>query len=402
MDDPDGVGALDTRNHATAPETPTLRRGGQGGGDVAVWTEGSTRSDWRDDETAGNLTAHDAKAARHLVSGDPVPIHSDASRGKSSAKTPSPDAEGRVRLRDPGLGVGDEGDPMFTLAATGAHAVLEAEAFQQHGSDVGRMGTLRAGHGDVQSGVPFVADEVGAIQPGAKGWRGMRGDGSDPMVMDGPQSLTAKGNGEAWLSDHVGALQSAGGGQPGQGYAAVLEGDQPVNSVTGQMRYGADDNRAQGGHLVSPEPAQAGWLADPDTTGTIAAKWSHAGGPSGDEHYNLATQRDESQDDLEDPLLPLGLDSARYKALGNAVCVPVAEWLGRRLAWVIAGQPEEPFQVDRVAEIPEGIVWGYARPYGWAPESAAAMAAKPVGPMIADDQDDEGETVDLDLLHPES
>jgi DNA (cytosine-5)-methyltransferase 1 len=29
-------------------------------------------------------------------------------------------------------------------------------AYQQHGSDVGRMGCLRKGHGDVQSGVPFV------------------------------------------------------------------------------------------------------------------------------------------------------------------------------------------------------------------------------------------------------
>jgi len=29
-------------------------------------------------------------------------------------------------------------------------------AYQCHGSDVGRMGTLRSGHGDVQSGVPFV------------------------------------------------------------------------------------------------------------------------------------------------------------------------------------------------------------------------------------------------------
>lgn len=34
---------------------------------------------------------------------------------------------------------------------------------------------------------------------------------------------------------------------------------------------------------------------------------------------------------LDDPLLPRGLDSARYRVLGNAVAVPVAEWIGRRL-----------------------------------------------------------------------
>jgi len=27
-------------------------------------------------------------------------------------------------------------------------------------------------------------------------------------------------------------------------------------------------------------------------------------------------------------------DSARYRMLGNAVCVPVAEWLGRRIVMV--------------------------------------------------------------------
>ena len=52
-----------------------------------------------------------------------IPIHSDADRAESSALTPSPDAEGKVRLRDPGLGVGDDGAPMFSLTATKPHAV---------------------------------------------------------------------------------------------------------------------------------------------------------------------------------------------------------------------------------------------------------------------------------------
>ena len=53
-----------------------------------------------------------------------IPIHSDASRADSAAITPSPDAEGRIRLRDPGIGVGDEGEPMYNLAATGTHGVF--------------------------------------------------------------------------------------------------------------------------------------------------------------------------------------------------------------------------------------------------------------------------------------
>ncbi len=33
----------------------------------------------------------------------------------------------------------------------------------------------------------------------------------------------------------------------------------------------------------------------------------------------------------DDPLLPLGLDSHRYRCCGNGVVAPVAEWIGWRL-----------------------------------------------------------------------
>jgi DNA (cytosine-5)-methyltransferase 1 len=35
--------------------------------------------------------------------------------------------------------------------------------------------------------------------------------------------------------------------------------------------------------------------------------------------------------EADDPLLPLGLDSHRYRCCGNGVVAPVAEWLGVRL-----------------------------------------------------------------------
>jgi site-specific DNA-cytosine methylase len=38
-----------------------------------------------------------------------------------------------------------------------------------------------------------------------------------------------------------------------------------------------------------------------------------------------------------DPLLPPGLDSRRYKAIGNGVVAPVAEWIGRRLLAYLEG-----------------------------------------------------------------
>lgn len=55
-------------------------------------------------------------------------------------------------------------------------------------------------------------------------------------------------------------------------------------------RGGVDDNEAQAGHLVI------------------------GGGRAED-----------------DDLLPLGQDSARYKAIGNGVATPCAEWIAHRL-----------------------------------------------------------------------
>jgi hypothetical protein len=38
----------------------------------------------------------------------------------------------------------------------------------------------------------------------------------------------------------------------------------------------------------------------------------------------------------DDPLLPLGLDSHRYRCCGNGVVAPVAEFVGERLAAVFS------------------------------------------------------------------
>ncbi len=63
------------------------------------------------------------------------PIIADATRNDSSAKIASPDATGRVRLRDPGLGIGDDGDPMFTLQTAAPHSVAWSIMPQNSGKD---------------------------------------------------------------------------------------------------------------------------------------------------------------------------------------------------------------------------------------------------------------------------
>jgi len=85
----------------------------------------------------------------------------------------------------------------------------------------------------------------------------------------------------------------------------------------------------------------------------ISSKWAKgSSGPAGDEHHNLVcgTLGDRRGPGAEEagsnrlvraPAdshgvrtfagLPKGLDSARYRALGNAVTVSVSEWIGRRI-----------------------------------------------------------------------
>ena len=58
-----------------------------------------------------------------------------------------------------------------------------------------------------------------------------------------------------------------------------------------------------------------GWRMDPDQAEGLVI-----GGPK-----------------AEDPLLPLGLDSHRYRVIGNGVAAPQSEWIGRRLAAYLGG-----------------------------------------------------------------
>ena len=67
------------------------------------------------------MRAPDGLAGR-LDGGEVVAIHADAARDGVN-RVPGPDAEGRVRLRDAGLGVSDDGT-MFTLAAAAQHSVF--------------------------------------------------------------------------------------------------------------------------------------------------------------------------------------------------------------------------------------------------------------------------------------
>lgn len=91
-----------------------------------------------------------------------VPISPDAAKGRDGdALTPSADATGRVRFRDPGLGVGEDGDASFTV---GAHAT-PAVAVSQTSPPV--RASVAKGHtnGEAASEAFLAAAEVRRLTP---------------------------------------------------------------------------------------------------------------------------------------------------------------------------------------------------------------------------------------------
>jgi DNA (cytosine-5)-methyltransferase 1 len=70
---------------------------------------------------------------------------------------------------------------------------------------------------------------------------------------------------------------------------------------------------------------------DDGTAASLRAAGGDIGG--GSENLSVLLNSDEEQED-QDQLLPLGLDSHRYRCCGNGVVAPVAEWIGRRIVEV--------------------------------------------------------------------
>jgi DNA (cytosine-5)-methyltransferase 1 len=106
--------------------------------------------------------------------------------------------------------------------------------------------------------------------------------------------------GELRTSD-ISAQFSAGGGKPGSGYPAVAFESRFVRNGRGAPEP-----------IAQPLKAESGQTGKGDASPLLCAP-TYPGGV-----------RDSAR-------LPLGLDSARYRALGNAVTVSVAHWIAERI-----------------------------------------------------------------------
>lgn len=229
-----------------------------------------------------------------------IPIAQQATYGEGEAKTLSPDAEGRMRLRDPGLGIGEDGDPSFSIPASGAPMV--AHTFKAEGSDASEDGTER--------GVPIVGGNLG----------GFRTEPGEHLVMH--ENI----GGNVAAADHARALRSGAS----HSYQFV------THTFKAEASDASEDGTGRGVPIIMA-PAFSKRPGQQIATRDDGLSYALTGG----EPPRLATSMvrrlvPEECERLQG--FPTGWtdvegnsDSARYKQLGNAVAVPVAEWIGHRL-----------------------------------------------------------------------
>ena len=268
------------------------------------------------------------------AAGVAIPINADSDRQNSAALTPSPDAEGRVRLRDPGIGIGEDGDPMFTMQATKPHAV----AFKPGQSEAAGgtfvteefTPTMQA-QNNGSTAVPAVAFKPGHY---TRGKSGAPSEVAAPLLADadkGDQDTVvftpftkakraqSKNDDESWVPGEVAPTQNQ-----------FDQGDTRATTVV------AFANRTRDGIKV-PEVMKDGVvpaLTNPGNGGRAdAVNIQQAmqvrrlcpsecealqGFP---ENYTLVTYRGKP-----------ACDGPRYRALGNSMAVPCMWWLGHRIA----------------------------------------------------------------------
>lgn len=160
-------------------------------------------------------------------------------------------------------------------------------------------------------------DVVGAIAPGAKGWRGIPGDGTDPLVFVKSRRAASAEDDETWIDGAESPTLNSFDTSDPRATTVVV---QPVAATLNSNKAG-------------------GWRYDPDQSDNLVGTSVGVrrltplecerlqGWPDG---WTIPDEWRKKRYDGSD-LLPDGLDSARYRCIGNGVAAPVATWVGRRL-----------------------------------------------------------------------
>ena len=169
---------------------------------------------WRLGLGLGPLAASDDNGCNQAIVAA-FPITADALRGEGLAKTPSADAGGAVRLRNPSLGIGQDGDPASTLQAGTPPAVAYSIMPMNSGKD-------------------FKARETDVAQPVMAGGPVGGNQGGDYIV----QPIGFQAIGQSEYAEDVAPLR-AKGGDFGGGSETIIAFDSRQELVSSISVFGA-------------------------------------------------------------------------------------------------------------------------------------------------------------------
>ena len=215
-----------------------------------------------------------------------------------------------------------------------AEVLLECEGCERHPSP---RWTQRQG---VAGGAPDGSGIARTVRASlAK--RGERGDGSDDLIVS-PALTRRFSKGVNSTIDEPLIISSSPDSdrmRAANGMARRLDNQSEVEATVMRIgsfaQYVKDDTaaslRANGGDsgggsenlAMLSFPSRFG--SNANVTEGLAQSMAHSAGAPAVLLDSLADTRE------EDNLLPIGLDSHRYRLCGNGVVAPVAEWIGRRL-----------------------------------------------------------------------
>lgn len=228
----------------------------------------------------------------------------------------------------------------------GDGGTMNVIGYQCHGSNVGEMGTLRAGNGNVTGGVPFVAGERARALTASMHKR--HDDDTDTLI---PTLDTTLGH-HLSASSHPPAIANtwaanSGRNQIERNYLPALTAN------LGRRGFGSD--RGDGAHLVAKTlnsgGNEGGFRTEPGAHLQVAYALRRDPGGIGQGHNTTSPNGVRRLTPLECERLqafPDGWtclcgvtpystltcqcpDSYRYRAMGNAVTVTVIRWIARRI-----------------------------------------------------------------------
>lgn len=232
------------------------------------------------------------------------------------------------------LGFDPRRDSTQTLSANQVPAI----AFQQHGSDVGPMGTLRSGRGDVQSGVPFVINAAKSCAT-----RDHARESDTARCLDGMGGFASSQGGT--LIGDVAAFNIIGLGQQGRNHAYETDvsgclqnkGLNPTGNEAGTVIAFQERGRADGPNLE--HQADRSYSLNAPSGGGRRQEMNIATDMAVRRLMPVECERLQGFPDGHTDVPFRGkpaADGPRYRAIGNSKAVTVVRWLGRRIEWLFA------------------------------------------------------------------